>query len=72
LPGLGQKSGGSDAMKNWVALVLAILIAWILWNLLSSLIVKLFSLLFFLGMIALFCAVVYGLYKMMTREKNVI
>lgn len=54
-------------MKNILYLVLALILAWIIWGFIKSIVGVLIT----IGMIVLFCSLVYWIYKTMTREKIV-
>ena len=52
-------------MKNFLMLLLALIIVWILWGFVKSILGTLIT----IGMILLFCFLVYNIYKALTREK---
>ena len=52
-------------MKNFLMLILALVLVWIVWGFVSKLIGSLIS----IGLILLFCFLVYNVYKALTKEK---
>ena len=56
-------------MKNVLMIILAIIVAGLLWGFISHLLAGLIGTLFHIAMIALFCYVVYYIYRLMTRQK---
>ena len=56
-------------MKNFLMLILALIVVWILWGFVKALLGTLISTLITIGMILLFCFLVYNIYKALTREK---
>ena len=56
-------------MKNVLLIVLSIIVASILWSIVSHLLVGLFATVFNIAMIALFCYVVYYIYRLLSRQK---
>lgn len=58
-------------MKNAAALIVAFIIVWIAWGILGHLIGSLVMFAVSLAAIALFCYLVYTVYKLLTREKQI-
>ncbi len=56
-------------MKNVLYLVLALIVASILWGVIKSLVFGLVGLAFHLAMFGLFCYLVYSIFTAMTRQK---
>ena len=52
-------------------LVLAFVIVYVLWHIVSSLVMPLFWFALSLAMLGVFCYAVYAVYKMLTKEKQV-
>jgi hypothetical protein len=58
-------------MKNALMLVLAFVVVYVVWHIVMSLIGGLIGTLISLALLALFCYSVYAVYKMLTREKQI-
>lgn len=56
-------------MKNVVLFLLALLLVWIVWGMVRALVATLVGAAITIGMILLFCWLVYTVYKAMTRQK---
>jgi|SwirhisoilCB2_FD_contig_91_2626193_length_593_multi_2_in_0_out_0_1 Na+(H+)/acetate symporter ActP len=58
-------------MKNVLYLILAIILVSIVWGILKSLVFGLLGMAFHIAMIALFCYLVYLVYKAMTDKQRI-
>jgi len=58
-------------VKNVLFLILAFIVALILWGIIKSLLFGLIGTLFHLAMIALFCYLVYLIFKAMTNKQKI-
>jgi len=56
-------------VKNVFLFLLALFLVWVVWNIVMGLLFKVVSLAITIGMIFLFCWLVYTVYKAMTRQK---
>lgn len=56
-------------MKNVLYFLLALVIVFVVWGIVKSLIGALLGMVITVGMIALFCFLVYTVYRAMTRQK---
>jgi hypothetical protein len=60
-------------MKNVLYLILALILVMLVWGIVRALLAKVLGIFFTIGMILLFCFLVYTVFKMMTgKEKNII
>ena len=60
-------------MKNVLYLILALIVISIVWGIIRSLVAGVLGMVFHIAMIALFCYLVYLVFRALTgREKNVI
>lgn len=58
-------------MKNVLMLIVALVVAFVLWRVLMTVVHVVLGWIMFIAMIALFCWLVYAIFKLMTREKSV-
>jgi hypothetical protein len=58
-------------MKDVLMIAISILIVWMVWNMIRGLIAMVFGAAFQIAMIVLFGALVYAVYKALTRQKAV-
>ena len=56
-------------MKNVLYLILALIVASILWGVIKSLVIGVVGIVFHIAMFSLFCYLVYSIFKAMTRAK---
>ena len=56
-------------MKNVALILVSLLIAWVVWNVIKGLLFSVIGVAFQLLLLALFCGVVYMIYKALNREK---
>lgn len=56
-------------MKNFLMFILALFIVWIVWKIVVGFIASIVGTLISIGLILLFCFLVYNVYKALTREK---
>ncbi|MCS6776391.1 MAG: hypothetical protein RMJ43_05830 [Chloroherpetonaceae bacterium] len=56
-------------MKNVLMFLLALFIVWVVWRIVIGFVSSLIGTLISIGMILLFCFLVYQVYKLLTREK---
>jgi hypothetical protein len=61
--------GGQLIMKNVLMFLLALVIVWVVWNIVMGLLAKILGTIISIGLILLFCFIVYNVYKALTREK---
>lgn len=59
-------------MKSVLYLILALILVFFVWGLVKLVIGLALGLLIKVGMILLFCALVYWVFKLLTREKSVL
>lgn len=56
-------------MKNFLMFLLALFIVWVVWRIVIGFVSSLIGTLISIGMILLFCFLVYQVYRLLTREK---
>lgn len=56
-------------MKNVLMFILALVVVFIVWGFVKALIASLLGTIFTIGMLLLFCFLVYTVYRAMTRQK---
>lgn len=56
-------------MKNVLYLILALIVASLLWGVIKSLVFGVIGLIFYIAMISLFCNLVFAIFKAMTKQK---
>lgn len=56
-------------MKNFVLIVISIMIVWFVWGLVRFVLASALGIAFQLALLALFCYAVYRVYKALNREK---
>ncbi len=56
-------------MKNVLYLILALIVASLLWGVIKSLVFGVIGLIFHIAMISLFCYLVFAIFKAMTKQK---
>lgn len=59
-------------MKGILYFLLALVVVFLVWGLIKALILTTLAIAIKIGMILLFCALVYWVFKALTREKSVI
>jgi hypothetical protein len=58
-------------MKNALMLILAFVVVYFIWHIVMGLLGPLVGLLISVALLAAFCYAVYAVYKMLTREKQI-
>jgi hypothetical protein len=56
-------------MKNFMMFILALVIVWVVWQVVKTLVFTILWPLITIGLIIMFCFLVYNVYKALTREK---
>ena len=56
-------------MKNFLMFVLALVIVWIVWSIIGTIVSNVFHIALIIGMIALFCWLVAQVYQALTKQK---
>lgn len=56
-------------MKNFMMFILALVIVWVVWRIVMGFLASIVGTLISIGLIVLFCFLVYNVFKALTREK---
>jgi hypothetical protein len=56
-------------MKNFLMFLLALFLVWLVWRIVMGFITSILGSLISIGLILLFCFLVYNVYKALTKEK---
>lgn len=63
------KRPGGKAMRNVLMFILALVVVWIVWKIVMGFVFSLLSIVITIGMILLFCYLVYAVFKALTKQK---